>query len=119
MDMYIGLFVRTCFRAGKETPLTNNGNNNLIQLLKDAVETDPELKAACGEDFARGHEAATGGSVPVQVWEKLLIALQFDVKKLKSGVSGGSKKQNKGGGDKDNGSKKRKTLFNFGFSTEK
>lgn len=51
---------------------------DIIAFLRDAVQRVPGLADEVGEDFARGHAQATGGSVAAEVFPKVLQALQFD-----------------------------------------
>lgn len=67
----------------------------------------PELSAALGPEFANGHDAATGGSVPPDAFRQLLEALSFDEAGLKGGKgSRGSNKrrQEEDADDTDDGS---------------
>ncbi|KAL7754228.1 hypothetical protein RI367_000209 [Sorochytrium milnesiophthora] len=48
---------------------------NLIRLLQQAAEDANIPRDVLGEDFAKGHEQATGGSLSQEAWQLLLKAL--------------------------------------------
>ncbi len=76
------------------------------------------LSETLGDNFARGHAQASGGSVSAEAFKRLLKALGFDENGNTRG--GGDKKRKQVGGDADNGTpgKKTKTLMNFGFKKQ-
>ncbi len=71
-----------------------------------------------GDNFARGHAQASGGSVSAEAFKRLLEALGFD--ENGNTLGGGDKKRKQGGADAGNGTpgKKTKTLMNFGFKKQ-
>ncbi|KAL0052534.1 hypothetical protein WJX82_003515 [Trebouxia sp. C0006] len=99
-------------RANPDVPV------DLIASFKAAAETDPGLSEILGDNFARGHAQASGGSVSAEAFKRLLKALGFD--ENGNTLGGGDKKRKQGGADAGNGTpgKKTKTLMNFGFKKQ-
>ncbi|KAJ3046041.1 hypothetical protein HDV00_003790 [Rhizophlyctis rosea] len=62
---------------------------DIIAFLREAVTGVPGLADEVGEDFARGHAQATGGSVAAEVFDKVLQAVGFD------GTDGSSNRKKK------------------------
>ena len=75
------------------------------------------LSDILGDNFARGHAQASGGSVSAEAFKRLLKALGFD--ENGNTLGGGDKKRKQATGD-DSGTsgKKTKTLMNFGFKKQ-
>ncbi|KAJ3057469.1 hypothetical protein HK097_006397 [Rhizophlyctis rosea] len=51
---------------------------DIIAFLRQAVTKVPGLADEVGADFARGHAQATGGSVALEVFDKVLLAVGFE-----------------------------------------
>ena len=71
-----------------------------------------------GENFARGHAQASGGSVPADAFKRLLKALGFDEHGNTLGGADKKRKQAAGDADKATPDKKTKTLMSFGFKKQ-
>lgn len=98
-------------RVNPDVPL------DLIASFKAAAETDPGLTELLGDNFARGHAQASGGSVSTEAFKRLLKALGFD--ENGNTLGGTEKKRKQAVADADNGAaKKTKTLMNFGFKKQ-
>ena len=75
------------------------------------------LTELLGENFARGHAQASGGSVSTDAFKRLLKALGFD--EHGNTLGGSDKKRKQAAADADSGTaKKTKTLMNFGFKKQ-
>ena len=70
-----------------------------------------------GDNFARGHAQASGGSVSSDAFIRLLKALGFD--EHGNTLGGSDKKRRQAATDTEaGGAKKTKTLMNFGFKKQ-
>lgn len=75
------------------------------------------LTEVLGDNFARGHAQASGGSVSADAFKRLLTTLGFD--EHGNTLGGGSKKRAQAGSaDTATPSKKAKTLMSFGFKKQ-
>lgn len=78
---------------------------------------DAGLTELLGDNFARGHAQASGGSVSSAAFKRLLKALGFD--ENGNTLGGSDKKRKQAAADAEAGAaKKTKTLMNFGFKKE-
>lgn len=91
---------------------------DLIASFKAAAATDPGLPEMMGENFARGHAQASGGSVSADAFKRLLKALGFDEHGNTLGGADKKRKQAAGDADKATPDKKTKTLMSFGFKKQ-
>ena len=75
------------------------------------------LTELLGDNFARGHAQASGGSVSSDAFTRLLKALGFD--EHGNTLGGSDKKRKQAAADAEaSGAKKTKTLMNFGFKKQ-
>ena len=75
------------------------------------------LTELLGDNFARGHAQASGGSVSSDAFKRLLKALGFD--ENGNTLGGSDKKRKQAAADAESGgAKKTKTLMNFGFKKQ-
>jgi hypothetical protein len=87
---------------------------DVIAMFKEAASREEGLLQEVGQDFARGHAQASGGSVSKAAYERLLNAMGFNA----DGTGKGSKVagKRKQPDEQNTPSKQSKTLMNFGFS---
>ncbi|KAJ9091567.1 hypothetical protein QFC20_007611 [Naganishia adeliensis] len=64
---------------------------SLISLLKSYGEKVEGFKERVGDNFARGHNEATGGIIRREEFEKLLVAMGIDENKAKSPAKSATK----------------------------
>lgn len=75
------------------------------------------LTELLGDNFARGHAQASGGSVSADAFKRLLKALGFD--ENGNTLGGSDKKRKQTAADAEAGdAKKTKTLMSFGFKKQ-
>lgn len=76
------------------------------------------LSDILGENFARGHAQASGGSVSADAYKRLLHTLGFDEHGNTLGGADKKRKQAAGGAQQSTPGKKTKTLMSFGFKKQ-
>lgn len=69
------------------------------------------LSDILGDNFARGHAQASGGSVSAEAFKRLLKTLGFD--ENGNTLGGGDKKRKQVGGDADNGTPGKLSLIHI------
>ncbi|GAB4815824.1 hypothetical protein N2152v2_002870 [Parachlorella kessleri] len=122
-------FAARIAQQGGGTAALGKDSIDLIALLKEAAGRQEGLREELGEDFARGHAQATGGSVSPQAFERLCAALGLGGAGSGGGASGrgggggsaGKRGQPVGkGGDEQvaMGQKRSRTLLQFGFTKQ-
>jgi len=73
---------------GREPPV------NIIESLKAAADVSTDgLRERMGESFARGHKEASGGIVPTEAFEELMVLLRVGEKPEKNGDEEGARKR--------------------------
>ncbi|KZT00905.1 DHH phosphoesterase [Laetiporus sulphureus 93-53] len=90
--------VARCAKHGGKP--ADDGDINIIEMLKDYADRVPGLRAKMGEDFARGHKQASGGIVRTQDFERLW-SVMLDAEPVELGAGRSQRKKRKTGTDQE------------------
>ena len=105
----------SCVTRGEAFQFCQTWSKAIIEVGHLPIAGLPEI---LGENFARGHAQASGGSVSADAFKRLLHTLGFDEHGNTLGGADKKRKQAAGDAHKATPGKKTKTLMSFGFKKE-
>ncbi|KAJ3299671.1 hypothetical protein HK104_007742 [Borealophlyctis nickersoniae] len=89
-----------------------NGAMDIMRFLEECVAKVPGLREECGDEFAKGHAGASGGSVREEVFGRVVEAMGF----VSGGARGKTKSNERKAQDRDVVGTGKGTLESFGFT---